>query len=222
MKTLTILCIAMLLGFGAAAQSDAPYVYYYSRVLDGWVIERADGTGSRLLTQGMMPPEHLVVWERGWSPSGEWFAWLSAPSYSTNAATRHAVWLVNIDGSRLPLFDQMVGFTDAYWDVDGDILYLVDGGYPEDVVYKFDIATRQIALQTGDEIEPRSLQPSTGGTETEDAHISPDGRYSIGTQTGVLTDNPDQRRNSNAPLQRVRRRTNLRRELASGRCVADP
>lgn len=88
MKTLTILCIAMLLGFGAAAQTDAPYVYYYSRVLEGWVIERADGTGSRLLAQGVMPSEHLVVWERGWSPSGEWFAWLSAEQFSTVGPTQ--------------------------------------------------------------------------------------------------------------------------------------
>lgn len=190
MKRLIAVCMLMWLGIGTAAQSDAPYIYYYSRLLEGWVIERADGTDSRLFAQGMMPRDHLAVWERGWSPSGEWFTWLSAPEYlSGGAMTFYSLWLVNIDGSRLPLFRLMEGFTDAYWAADADVLYLVAGSYSDDVVvYRFDVATQQIEMQTGDEIEPRPAETSTGGTETENSHISPDGRYSIGMHMPVLTD----------------------------------
>ncbi len=55
------------------AQARAPYLYYYSDVLNGFVIERADGTDSRVIAQGVMiSPARAVVQNTSWSASGKW------------------------------------------------------------------------------------------------------------------------------------------------------
>ena len=67
-----------LLGALPARQDDVPYIYYYSGALNGVVIERADGTDSRLIGQGLADDDTLFVQGPGWSPDGRWFAWRSA------------------------------------------------------------------------------------------------------------------------------------------------
>lgn len=59
----------------AQQESDAPYIYYYSEVLNGLVIERADGTDSRVIGQGLVTEDVLFTYGPGWSPDGKWFAW---------------------------------------------------------------------------------------------------------------------------------------------------
>lgn len=77
-KTLFYLLLAsVLLGLGfttTSAQSDAPYLYYYHPDLNAWVIERADGTDSRLLGQGVSEKSDTTA-EGIWSPTGEWLIW---------------------------------------------------------------------------------------------------------------------------------------------------
>lgn len=70
--------------FAQQTTSEVPYIYYYSDVLDGIVIERADGTDSRLIPSPERNSRETHVafgwnfWSSkggGWSPSGRWFAY---------------------------------------------------------------------------------------------------------------------------------------------------
>jgi hypothetical protein len=63
-----------------STSGKAPYLYYYADTLSAFVIERADGTDSRTLGAGLIPPptNHYTVDGAGWSPSGKWFAFSSS------------------------------------------------------------------------------------------------------------------------------------------------
>ena len=53
-------------------EDDVPYIYYYSNVLNGIVIERADGTDSRIIGQGLVDEDVAAIYGPGWSPDGRW------------------------------------------------------------------------------------------------------------------------------------------------------
>jgi WD40 repeat protein len=53
---------------------EAPYIYYYSRLHNAIVIERADGTDSRIMTKIDSAEYRKMVLGPGWSPSGRWLA----------------------------------------------------------------------------------------------------------------------------------------------------
>ena len=55
--------------------APAPYIYYYSEALNGIVIERADGTDSRIIGQGLVDEDVNFIYGPGWSADGTWFAW---------------------------------------------------------------------------------------------------------------------------------------------------
>lgn len=60
----------------AFAQDENPYIYYYSDEHQAFVIERADGTDTRVIM--FMPAEAGSQFSGpGWSPDGEWFAWFA-------------------------------------------------------------------------------------------------------------------------------------------------
>ncbi len=66
------------------ASSSAPFLYYYSDFVHGVVIERADGTDSRVIGANAMN-QNLFVAELTWSASNTWLAWrgefgMNAPS----------------------------------------------------------------------------------------------------------------------------------------------
>ena len=64
---LTPLVFLFLCLVPAQAQQDMPYIYYFDSVAGGMVVERADGSDSRVF-EGVYAP---VMW----SPSGEWFVY---------------------------------------------------------------------------------------------------------------------------------------------------
>jgi len=72
-----IIILVMLPAFAQDVDTadNVPYIYYYSNVLNGIVIERVDGTDSRIIGQGLMPESATVVDGPGWSPDGRWFVW---------------------------------------------------------------------------------------------------------------------------------------------------
>jgi hypothetical protein len=78
--TVLIFWLGLLAGMVGAEFSEAPYLYYYSHALNGIVIERADGTDSRIVGQGLIryPKQVFAVSGPGWSPDGRWFAWRTA------------------------------------------------------------------------------------------------------------------------------------------------
>ncbi len=53
----------------SAQNEPTPYLYYYASTIDALVIERADGTDSRIIGHGLADDSGA-----GWSPSGEWYA----------------------------------------------------------------------------------------------------------------------------------------------------
>lgn len=60
----------------AVAQDENPYIYYYSEQHQSFVVERADGTDTRLIMS--MPAESGSQFSGpGWSPDGEWFSWFA-------------------------------------------------------------------------------------------------------------------------------------------------
>lgn len=58
------------------AQPDTtqPYLYYYSQLLGGLIIEHPDGTDSRQIAADVIPPNMTGLSGPGWSPSGKYFA----------------------------------------------------------------------------------------------------------------------------------------------------
>ena len=65
----------------AQNQDESPFIYYFSINHQVFLIERADGTDSWLLGEGIMPDDHTFMFDTRWSPSGKWFAWWSSDSW---------------------------------------------------------------------------------------------------------------------------------------------
>jgi Tol biopolymer transport system component len=184
MRNLMILWLAMLLSFGAAAQADAPYLYYYSHIVNGFIIERADGTDSRLFAQGISPADHAIIEGPGWSPDGRWFVWLSSETYFTKGSRDYDIWIVNNRGDRATLLDGLDGFVDAYWSGTGNLFLLDKHG----ILHRVDLDTAEVTLVAAQDAEsPVLVGNSATGMVSEP--VSPDGRFRIALESGTLIDN---------------------------------
>ena len=88
-----------MLGFAKVSSKDklAPYIYYHSEALNAIVIERADGSDSRIIARNLMPPNHASFSGPGWSPSGKWLAWTSTYYLEESSGPRR-VWVMSADG----------------------------------------------------------------------------------------------------------------------------
>ena len=137
------LCVLLVCGVLAAGpvaaqgdgDSDAPYIYYYSYAHNAFVIERADGTDTRLLGEDVTdlvvddeegPPVTVGVDGPGWSPSGQWFAWIRTLQFEGYTWRSRAVYILSVDGQRrLTLLDD-IGFdyVQAVWAKDEDLLFV--------------------------------------------------------------------------------------------------
>ncbi|HEX2907486.1 MAG TPA: hypothetical protein VHO69_11530 [Phototrophicaceae bacterium] len=95
----TALLLLIVLPVQAQTTELPPYIYYFSDNLNAIVIERADGTDSRMLGQGLMPPGIASISGPGWSPSGEWFAWESAYKSEYGEDTTDSGYAVKVDGN---------------------------------------------------------------------------------------------------------------------------
>src|SRR5262245_15223460 len=82
-----------------AAPEKPPFIYYYSQDKSVFIIERADGSESRILAPYTLHPTPGVdedVIGPGWSPSGRWFAWSSTLEAGTGEP--HNVFVVKREG----------------------------------------------------------------------------------------------------------------------------
>jgi WD40 repeat protein len=97
--------------FSVEAQTElAPFLYYYSDVLNAFVIERADGTDSRVFAEGVMPDTNFVR-GAGWSPSGKWFAWRGSDVNGEGVGPYTGAWIISADGTnRVNVFDELDGY----------------------------------------------------------------------------------------------------------------
>lgn len=112
-------------------ETEAPYIYYYSNVLNGVVIERADGTDSHILGQGLMPEPAAVVDGPGWSPDGRWFAWRGYRTLDFGFYIPQGSYAVNIENQSLDMLAEFPVSIDALlWHPTQNLLlvYGWDGG----------------------------------------------------------------------------------------------
>ncbi|MCI0711784.1 MAG: hypothetical protein L0154_16635 [Chloroflexi bacterium] len=126
------LCLLAILPTHTRAQdsspsSDAPYLYYFSSDIDAVVIERADGTDTRVLGAGLFEEikPYKISTEHGWSPSGKWLAWTSVFVPAYGAGPQQVVpFIVSVDGKRnFPFTDEFYSFEMA-WSPTEDILLM--------------------------------------------------------------------------------------------------
>ena len=130
-------------------ESQPPYLFYYSYMDKAFVIERADGTDTRLFAEGVMQPDENAVFGPGWSPSGEWFAWTGQMLVSEGMDGPSRPHLVSVDGTRSSVLD---AYPHAWvqWAPDADLLLVVGQDYTPTVHVKtqhaFDTATEKRTL----------------------------------------------------------------------------
>lgn len=114
-----------LLAFAQDTSQTAPYIYYLSNVAHGLVIERADGSDSRILAADSIPAEHSALDHVEWSVSGEWVSWMSRGE-NGGIAMPSSGWIARTDGSlRLQRLDEMGGTVFALkWSPTADVLFV--------------------------------------------------------------------------------------------------
>jgi WD40 repeat protein len=111
-------------------ERSTPYIYYFSDDLNAFIIERADGTDTRVLGDGLMAlagdAQHIHVAGPGWSPSGQWFAWTAAQVREGGLGkVRYRPYIMNADGTqRLTLLDHLRD-AELAWASDEDVLFVV-------------------------------------------------------------------------------------------------
>jgi WD40 repeat protein len=137
--------------FAATSRSNEPipYIYYYSDLQHAWIVERADGTDSRLLAQGVMPEDYNSIDSVHWSPSGEWLAW-TGNEWSIGAVSPQS-WLISTDGRQVShLLDDaqevflMEWASDKDWLVVGFQAYDVD---PYEIIRLIDVPNQKIIAE---------------------------------------------------------------------------
>jgi WD40 repeat protein len=107
---LVILLVAILAGPAEAQTDEAPYLYYFSREFNAFMIERADGTDRHWLGQGIARENASNIDGPGWSPSGQWLAW-TENRFTIEQNHGNNPFVMHIDGThRLTLLDD---FNDA-------------------------------------------------------------------------------------------------------------
>ncbi len=158
MRRFLLLVLCFLPLFPASAQetdtpSDTPYLYWYNDYLNAFIIERADGTDSRIFGEGLMDENTNQVGGAGWSPSGEWFAWTSRYSdFYGFDETAFDSWILNIDNQqRLSVTEQIQHAEFMRWSPVEDILFvaerLADEGNNENWrIYLIDVPNNKIIM----------------------------------------------------------------------------
>jgi len=126
-----ILLIIVTLGIAAPlqAQSDSqpPYLYYYSRLLGGLIIERADGTDSRQIAADIIPPNMSGLAGPGWSPSGKYFVASGVDLGDYNPSIQ-GTYLIDTQGHRvIDNFDRNITAYQMEWSPTGEDWLLVTG-----------------------------------------------------------------------------------------------
>lgn len=117
MRTLlTILLFS--LGFMTTAQDDSPYVYYASDEHNAFIVERADGTDTRIFGAYIPDLSRSWVYGPGWSPDGQYFAFHFPLTRYPNGGyidptTDEMVWL-----------DDMWAYETLHWEPSSDKLLL--------------------------------------------------------------------------------------------------
>lgn len=181
--SLLTLCLVFLLTALPSSQlsaqdnsaSDAPYIYYYSDWLNAFVIERADGSDSRLFGQGVITAEANNV-SGAWSPSGEWF-FVRTSHYTGDVYRQRKYYLFNINGTGYPtLLSTFEDINSIRWDEENDVLkfsvlqyinYEIDGqsrSAHQTENYALDVTTNQLERTISYQTETELFIPTYNST----------------------------------------------------------
>jgi hypothetical protein len=129
LRRITVLFMCLLtLPLSAKLQTDSPpYLYYYADYLNAFVVERADGSDSRMIGQGLVPEGDNTFIGPGWSPTGEWFAWTSFYNGGAIGGTGESTSYVITTDTGEP-FKQVNGLANAFlaWSPNEDRLLVID------------------------------------------------------------------------------------------------
>lgn len=135
----------------AGSTPVAPFIYYYSVTRHAFIIERADGSESRILADYRIPSscydsDNCSLEGPGWSPSGQWFAWTFRNGGLRLPPREAQAMLVSRDGiKRLTLLDGQGSVQYLRWSPTSDLLlferYMADGMIS---YYIWDARTQQI------------------------------------------------------------------------------
>jgi len=159
---------------GAKAGPSAPFLYYYSDNRAAFIIERADGTDSRILSSYKLPATSDFIGGPGWSPSGQWFAWTASIGGGTGADENSIAYVVSRDGKQLFSYPDATGEVQSMeWSPTADLLMLqrqVPINLYAKEVYVVDIIRQKTILM---------LSESQLGVSFWDEEWSPDGQYII-------------------------------------------
>ena len=121
--------LSLLVAFPAQSQSgeEPPYLYYYSSMLGGLIIERADGTDSRHIAADVIPAGYTGLVGPGWSPSGKYFATFPI-NYGDYLSSVGRPYLVDTHGNEVVSW---FGITDItafmQWSPTGENILLIAG-----------------------------------------------------------------------------------------------
>ena len=129
-KFFMLVCLmSVLLGvsFAAAQKSDnVPYLYYYSRMLGGIIIEHPDGSDSRLIGADVIPPNLTGISGPGWSPSGKYFAGYGF-IYDAYYSTTKAAYVLDQAGNTVSKWLSDMNAFGMRWSPTDEDLLLIEG-----------------------------------------------------------------------------------------------
>lgn len=140
----------LILGQGASqaqtTEQTAPYIYYFSYEQHAIVVERADGSDSHLLGQGVIEETTETLTGPGWSPTGRWLAVVpSVGGFGQQAVTPL---VLSVDGQRVVRLP--TGYQVQWeWAPQDDVLLVSDDGQGEQPTstfrtYLFDVGAERI------------------------------------------------------------------------------
>ncbi|MCI0709928.1 MAG: hypothetical protein L0154_07170 [Chloroflexi bacterium] len=166
---LLLIILSGTLASATKAQSGpVPYIFYHSTVLNAFVIERADGTDSRIIGEGITPFDQRAYPRPGWSPSGQWLVWITAIPFGGPGDVRRDAWGVSVDGTqRLTLLNDVTDVRSIGWSPAEDLLFMLHDRWNIQASL-IDVAANRVVMSSALQIHDSDV----GGISW-----TPDGQY---------------------------------------------
>ncbi|HYO88064.1 MAG TPA: hypothetical protein VER79_05415 [Candidatus Limnocylindrales bacterium] len=146
------------------AQDQLPYIYYYSPELNAMIVERADGTDTRVFGQGM----NIPTFGPGFSPNGDWFASSAGENVEGSSS------ILSVRGTTV--LRQLLDLSNVwYMDWSSNSRYiLVSGSFDSCVAACRYITSLMINVEENDLVAAAHFLPSYGGPRTRPIEWSQD------------------------------------------------
>ncbi|MBZ0277213.1 MAG: hypothetical protein K8I60_13780, partial [Anaerolineae bacterium] len=157
-----ILAVFMLLSMSAPIQAQSedlpPYIYYYSHMLGGIIVERADGSDSRHFATEALPLDlsRNGLSGPGWSPSGRYFGAFGL-TYTGQPSPPRSRPLTVFDLQGLPTFAWLPYISkpiSMHWFPGDEDLLIIFGGYTlpaglGSFIWLLDVANQKVLAEAG-------------------------------------------------------------------------